>query len=161
MQAIGRRCGRPGLFTVRQGRNHIPLTPFRAFSSDDVIHQDKPPQKPQNDIPPIPDENYRNVPVDPETKTVKTAVGDLPISPLMDPTFHEARSKFTKPKPVRTEHKPTKFQRHLRRNPYGMLSGHDLGLRRSDVCDSPCSRHAGTAMRHNQHRPAQILPPAL
>ncbi|KAL2169570.1 hypothetical protein VTG60DRAFT_5882 [Thermothelomyces hinnuleus] len=36
----------------------------------------------------------------------------------MDPAFHEARQRFTKAKPSRTEYKLTKFQRHLRRNPY-------------------------------------------
>ncbi|KAL2152344.1 hypothetical protein VTH82DRAFT_5528 [Thermothelomyces myriococcoides] len=36
----------------------------------------------------------------------------------MDPAFHEAKQRFTKAKPSRTEHKLTKFQRHLRRNPY-------------------------------------------
>ncbi len=59
------------------------------------------------------------VQVDPENKTVKTVVGDLPISPLMDPAFHQARRRFTEPKPRITEHKPTKFQRKLARNPYG------------------------------------------
>ncbi len=62
------------------------------------------------------------VQIDPENKTVKTVVGDLPISPLMDPAFHHARRKFTEPKPRATEHKPTKFQRRLARNPYGSCS---------------------------------------
>jgi hypothetical protein len=57
----------------------------------------------------------------PENKAVKTVVGDLPISPLMDPAFHQARRKFTKPKPRTTQHKPTKLQRQLARNPFGTL----------------------------------------
>ncbi|KAL2191662.1 hypothetical protein L209DRAFT_673870 [Thermothelomyces heterothallicus CBS 203.75] len=61
---------------------------------------------------------YLDVQIDPDKKTVKTAVGELPLSPLMDPAFHEARQRFAKAKPSRTEYKLTKFQRHLRRNPY-------------------------------------------
>ncbi|KAK3297203.1 uncharacterized protein B0H64DRAFT_416391 [Chaetomium fimeti] len=36
----------------------------------------------------------------------------------MDPAFHEARQRFTTPKPRQIEHKPTKWQQHLARNPY-------------------------------------------
>ncbi|KAK4240164.1 hypothetical protein C8A03DRAFT_31731 [Achaetomium macrosporum] len=36
----------------------------------------------------------------------------------MDPSFHEARQRFTKPKPKHSGYKLTKFQRHLARNPY-------------------------------------------
>ncbi|KXX81494.1 hypothetical protein MMYC01_201744 [Madurella mycetomatis] len=36
----------------------------------------------------------------------------------MDPSFHEARQRFTKPKPVNSPFKSTKFQRQLARNPY-------------------------------------------
>lgn len=51
-----------------------------------------------------------------------TAVGTLPISPLMDPAFHEARQKFMQQKEPYTQAKSTKFQRLLARNPYGMLA---------------------------------------
>lgn len=57
-----------------------------------------------------------------ETKTISTPAGDLPLSPLMDPTFHEARSlryKTPKEKPQRG-HPLQKWQKLLRRNPYGM-----------------------------------------
>ncbi|KAM7197336.1 hypothetical protein V8F20_006690 [Naviculisporaceae sp. PSN 640] len=33
--------------------------------------------------------------IDPENKQVKTVSGTLPLSPIMDPTFHEARGKYT------------------------------------------------------------------
>ncbi|GAB1314832.1 hypothetical protein MFIFM68171_05042 [Madurella fahalii] len=36
----------------------------------------------------------------------------------MDPSFHEARERFTKPKPAHSPFKSTKFQRQLARNPY-------------------------------------------
>jgi hypothetical protein len=61
-----------------------------------------------------------------ERKTVTTVVGDLPISPLMDPSFHQARGRFTKPKAPPSQYKPTKWQRHLARNPYGNLFGMSL-----------------------------------
>ncbi|KAK4157523.1 hypothetical protein C8A00DRAFT_11639 [Chaetomidium leptoderma] len=36
----------------------------------------------------------------------------------MDPSFHEARQEFTKPKPSHSPYKLSKFQQQLRRNPY-------------------------------------------
>lgn len=60
--------------------------------------------------------------VDLVTKTVNTVVGPLPLSPLMDPSFHEARQRFTKPKdPESSTSEKTKFRRLLERNPYGRL----------------------------------------
>lgn len=60
--------------------------------------------------------------VDLETKTVNTVVGPLPLSPLMDPSFYEARQKFTKPKAAESSTSDkTKFRRLLERNPYGRL----------------------------------------
>ncbi|KAK0727443.1 hypothetical protein B0T26DRAFT_638517 [Lasiosphaeria miniovina] len=38
----------------------------------------------------------------------------------MDPAFHEARQRFTKPKPKLPSFPLTKFQRHLARNPYAI-----------------------------------------
>ncbi|KAI0884068.1 uncharacterized protein GGS22DRAFT_18685 [Annulohypoxylon maeteangense] len=55
--------------------------------------------------------------VNPENKAVETAVGDLPLSPVMDPTYWEATQRYQAPKP-----KPGKAQnsveRQLRANPY-------------------------------------------
>ncbi|ETS77291.1 hypothetical protein PFICI_11165 [Pestalotiopsis fici W106-1] len=55
--------------------------------------------------------------IDPDGKTVKTAVGDLPLSPVMDPTFWEARDRFKQQKP-----KPGKlrnvFERRFQKNPF-------------------------------------------
>lgn len=53
-----------------------------------------------------------------QEKTVKTAAGDLPISPLLDENWREAR-KRGKPK---ARPKPTEFariQKKLHRDPYG------------------------------------------
>ncbi|KAK3685394.1 hypothetical protein B0T22DRAFT_482371 [Podospora appendiculata] len=59
--------------------------------------------------------------IDVTTKTVTTAVGPLPLSPFMDPTYHQAKLKFFKTKnPPPTVYKKTKFQRHLARNPYAL-----------------------------------------
>lgn len=63
--------------------------------------------------------DYWDFDIDPESNTIDTAVGDLPISPLMDPNFHTARQRFTQRKPLSPPYKLTKFQRSLARNPYG------------------------------------------
>lgn len=53
-------------------------------------------------------------------KTIHTAAGDLPISPLVDSTWREARQrKKTKARPDKAAH--NRFQRQLRQNPYGTL----------------------------------------
>ncbi len=63
------------------------------------------------------------VKIDTKKKTVATVVGDLPLSPFMDPEFHERRQRFTKPKPrKRSVTEKNKFQRLLARNPYGISS---------------------------------------
>ena len=52
-------------------------------------------------------------------KTIQTAAGNLPISPLVDSTWREARQrKKTKARPDKSSH--NRFQRQLRQNPYGM-----------------------------------------
>lgn len=57
-----------------------------------------------------------------ENKTIKTPAGDLPISPLMDPTFHEAKMKYKMPKaPESSVYKKVKWRRALDRNPWGEL----------------------------------------
>ena len=99
------------LFTNSYGNDHLNIND----EANDNTHHNANHNANNETHPPI-------VPVDSENKTVKTAVGDLPISPLMDPAFHQARRKFTEPKPRATEHKPTKFQRQLARNPYGSSS---------------------------------------
>lgn len=51
-------------------------------------------------------------------KTIETAAGKLPISPLVDSTWREARQrKHTKARPDKPAH--NRFQRQLRQNPYG------------------------------------------
>lgn len=53
-----------------------------------------------------------------DDKTIKTAAGNLPISPLLDSTWQEARQrKKTKARPDKNSH--NRFQRQLRQNPYG------------------------------------------
>ena len=58
--------------------------------------------------------------VDEQRKTVETAVGSLPLSPLMDPSFHAAKQRYKQPKkPPSPPHLKLKWQQHLARNPYG------------------------------------------
>ncbi|POS79365.1 hypothetical protein DHEL01_v202250 [Diaporthe helianthi] len=74
----------------------------------------------------VPDENeigydqwaWSEVNVD--DKTIQTPAGNLPISPLLDPTWQEARQrKKTKALPDKKSH--NRFQRQLRQNPYAQL----------------------------------------
>ncbi|KAI0144694.1 hypothetical protein BJ166DRAFT_76210 [Pestalotiopsis sp. NC0098] len=55
--------------------------------------------------------------IDQDGKTVKTAVGDLPLSPVMDPGFWEARGRYKqkKPKPGRSR---SVFEREFQKNPF-------------------------------------------
>jgi hypothetical protein len=117
MQAVTKRCRRPISCAGYQGPC-LPV-PARSFRTSTVNNNNDNQTEPSQDTPPASDDGYSNVQINAESKTVTTAVGELPISPLMDPAFHEARLKFTKPKPQRQEHKLTKFQRQLARSPYG------------------------------------------
>lgn len=62
-----------------------------------------------------------------ERKTISTPVGDLPLSPLMDPTFHEARMKYKMPKaPESSVYKKVKWRRQLDRNPWAHALASDI-----------------------------------
>ncbi|KAK1756928.1 hypothetical protein QBC47DRAFT_172995 [Echria macrotheca] len=70
---------------------------------------------------PTPWPSYEAAPeVDPEGNAVKTAIGDLPLSPLMNPKYHEVKRKFKQMKPKQTG-KRTPFQQKLLRNPYAQM----------------------------------------
>lgn len=51
-------------------------------------------------------------------KTIKTAAGSLPISPLLDPAWREARQRKKKKIPQK-EAKHNRFQRRMMENPFG------------------------------------------
>ncbi len=125
MKAVGWRQSRQPLGTAYRHARPSAVRLFTTSHRNDRLNINN---EANDDAHPNANHNANNetppttVEVDPENKTVKTAVGDLPISPLMDPAFHQARRKFTEPKPRATEHKPTKFQRQLARNPYGSSS---------------------------------------
>lgn len=53
-----------------------------------------------------------------DDKTIQTAAGKLPISPLLDSTWVEARQR-KKPKARPDKSAQNRFQRQLRQNPYG------------------------------------------
>ncbi|KAF3011695.1 hypothetical protein E8E14_008091 [Neopestalotiopsis sp. 37M] len=74
----------------------------------------RPPQTGQDATSEHPSESFR---IDPDGKTVKTAVGVLPLSPVMDPTFWEARDRFKqkKPKPGKLK---SRFEREFQKNPF-------------------------------------------
>lgn len=54
----------------------------------------------------------------------------FPISPLMDPAFHKARTKYSAPKPQPKLAERTAFQKQLAKNPYGIITPSYL----SDSC---------------------------
>jgi hypothetical protein len=67
-------------------------------------------------------DGVEDVEVDQVTKTVKTAVGPLPLSPVMDESFHAARTRWEQPKkaPYKAgEHQVLKFRKKILRNPFG------------------------------------------
>ncbi|KAL2162863.1 hypothetical protein VTH06DRAFT_6699 [Thermothelomyces fergusii] len=115
MQSICRSWCRQSLCTVNQ--RALRSQRARNFHPSSIKSNNEGPGASREASPSLNDA-YLNVEVESDKKIVKTAVGELPLSPLMDPAFHEARLRFTKAKPARTEYKLTKFQRHLRRNPY-------------------------------------------
>ncbi|CAD6456865.1 241a9f7d-5967-47c6-9fca-b8ddf2e97ebe-CDS [Sclerotinia trifoliorum] len=45
---------------------------------------------------------------------------ELPFSPLMDPSFHEARNRHSAPKPQPSKEERTPFQEQLAKNPYAL-----------------------------------------
>ena len=60
--------------------------------------------------------------IDARNKTISTAVGSLPISPVMDVDFHAARARWrgSKRRVERGEKVGGRFRRVLARNPFGM-----------------------------------------
>lgn len=66
------------------------------------------------------DKHAAQVELRPDTKTVSTPVGDLPISPVMDPAWMEAKERFKTPKAKQTKGKDGgRFRKKLFLNPYG------------------------------------------
>lgn len=69
----------------------------------------------------------RKFDINPTNRTITTALGPLPLSPIMNPAFWEAkqRHKQAKPKPGRAQGAPrakgnNSIERQLRRNPYAL-----------------------------------------
>ncbi|KAK2025553.1 hypothetical protein LX32DRAFT_567922 [Colletotrichum zoysiae] len=60
--------------------------------------------------------------VDSTNKTIGTSVGDLPISPVMDPRWMEARTRYRTPKPKRPKDvlPAGRFRKKLEANPYAL-----------------------------------------
>lgn len=61
--------------------------------------------------------------VNPETKTIQTVAGSLPISPILDPAWRKARQR-KKGKLPPNKNKFNRFQRRVEGNPYGQSLGH-------------------------------------
>lgn len=74
--------------------------------------------------------------IDPASKTIPTPDGSIPISPLMDPAWIEARGRFRTGKP-RAKKPVGRFRELLSRNPYGTLrswSSQNFLLIQSSTC---------------------------
>ncbi|RYP08529.1 hypothetical protein DL764_001860 [Monosporascus ibericus] len=84
------------------------------MSSSQDVAQPRAPSAAATKEPKNEDEPFK---VDPVNKKIETAVGDLPLSPVMDPSFWEARQRYQTPKA-----KPGKAQnsveRQFRANPF-------------------------------------------
>ncbi|PSR87098.1 hypothetical protein BD289DRAFT_243718 [Coniella lustricola] len=58
--------------------------------------------------------------IDPKTKTIKTAAGALPISPLLNPDWRKARGRHRgKPPPNKEQYH--RFQRQMENNPFAQM----------------------------------------
>lgn len=70
------------------------------------------------------DEHGDTLTLDTASKKISTPVGDLPISPVMDPDWIEARQRFqqTKLKPVTKPASKGRFRNKLAMNPFGTVS---------------------------------------
>lgn len=69
----------------------------------------------------------REFDIDPTNRTITTALGSLPLSPVMNPAFWEAKQRYkaAKPKPGRAQGAPrakgnNSIERQLRKNPYAL-----------------------------------------
>lgn len=60
--------------------------------------------------------------MDTDAKVIRTAAGDLPLSPVMDRTFWEARTRYEQPKPP-SGPAANAFERAFRKNPFGKREG--------------------------------------
>ncbi|KAK4100144.1 hypothetical protein N658DRAFT_497611 [Parathielavia hyrcaniae] len=114
MKALLGACARQTPRAVSRNRCR-PVT-VREFRAGTIWHNDEPDRS--QEAPADSDSVLSNFQVDAEKKTVSTATGELPVSPLMDPSFHKARRKFIEPKPTHSGYRRTKFQQQLARNPY-------------------------------------------
>lgn len=84
----------------------------------------KPPRsRASSAAPPIKEEdptrnNEERFHIDSSARRIKTAAGDLPLSPIMDPSFWEARQRHQtlKPKPGKAQNS---VERQFRANPFG------------------------------------------
>lgn len=94
--------------------------------------------------------------LNPKSKTVSTAAGHLPISPVFDPAWMQTRRRQTKADPQRPE---GRFRRKLIMNPYG-LQYWTIYTRMVALTNEGSARfgHAYTTLRHHGNVSASILP---
>ncbi|KAI1407620.1 hypothetical protein F5Y13DRAFT_174260 [Hypoxylon sp. FL1857] len=110
---------RPSSASVGQYRIIVPCSNRRYFA-DDRARQDDPAQTPSEPNPTsgqLASDRDDAFKINPQDKTVETAVGDLPLSPVMDPTFWEARMRHQVPK-VKPGKPQNSVERQLRANPF-------------------------------------------
>ncbi len=83
--------------------------------------------------------------IDPSSRTINTPAGALPISPLMDQSFLEARRRWKLPKAKSDPHRKTKWQRIMARNPFGR--GHSASIASLMRANPPTAQALATPPR--------------
>lgn len=118
----------PGLSAAR---THIPAA--RLYATNDGNIDTNTPEPSRGLAPAEPDANEPDIEalfnfgeslsgIDYHNKKIKTAVGSLPLSPLLDPTWRKARQPHQKKQPPPSNKMP-RFQRNIKRNAYGKRVG--------------------------------------
>ncbi|KAL5598782.1 hypothetical protein BROUX41_003885 [Berkeleyomyces rouxiae] len=107
--------------------SHLSNHAAKATSSTDVHPTPTTPSGPVNPAGYIPSA-FETLPAfNPTTKTIKTAAGTLPASPIMDPEWRMTQGFFRAPKP-RPRPPVGRFRRLLSRSPYARMLASPLRL---------------------------------
>ncbi len=98
------------------------------------------------------------VQINPETKTVSTASGELPMSPLFDPAWIKARRRVKKEEPSIPS---GRFRKKLAKNPFGMAAILGLAYQALELflltLRSQSSSDSDATMSYNAHKHTTIL----
>lgn len=74
--------------------------------------------------------------IDQQNKTIATAIGDLPLSPIMDPSYWEMTTRYQVPKQKQGKAQNS-VERQFRNSPYGECSLALARLFLTKSCEAP------------------------